>query len=59
MSRVKNSLKNSLFSLMGNVVSYVIAFVAQAMFIMILVTEYLGLNGLFTNLLSWSIFVFC
>ena len=52
MSRVKNSLKNSLFSLMGNVVSYVIAFVAQAMFIRILGTEYLGLNGLFTNLLS-------
>lgn len=52
MSRVNNSLKNSAFSLLGNIVSYIIAFVAQALFIKILGTEYLGLNGLFTNLLS-------
>ncbi len=50
--RTNNSIINSIVTLMSNILSFVIAFVAQAIFIRILGTEYLGLNGLFTNLLS-------
>lgn len=50
--RTSNSLKNSLTSLLGNIISYGIGFVAQAIFIRLLGAEYLGLNGLFTNILS-------
>lgn len=50
--RTENSIKNSIFSLLGNIVSYIIAFIAQAIFIKILGAEYLGLNGLFTNVLT-------
>lgn len=51
-SRTGNSIKNSLTSLIGNGVAFVIAFIAQAIFIKLLGAEYLGLNGLFTNILS-------
>ena len=50
--RTDNSIKNSISSLVGNMISYLVAFVAQAIFIRILGAEYLGLNGLFTNVLS-------
>ena len=50
--RTDNSIKNSISSLLGNMISYLAAFVAQAIFIRILGAEYLGLNGLFTNVLS-------
>lgn len=51
-SRTNNSIKNSLTSLIGNGISFIIAFIAQAFFIKLLGAEYLGLNGLFTNILS-------
>ena len=50
--RTSNSIKNSITSLIGNIFSFIIAFIAQAVFIKVLGTEYLGLNGLFTNVLS-------
>lgn len=50
--RTSNSVKNSITALIGNAFSFIIAFIAQAIFIRILGTEYLGLNGLFTNVLS-------
>ena len=57
--RTSNSIKNSVTSLAGNAFSFIIAFIAQAIFVRILGTEYLGLNGLFTNILSMlSIFEF-
>lgn len=50
--RTSNSIKNSITSLLGNIISYAIAFISQAIFIRLLGAEYLGLNGLFTNILS-------
>ena len=55
--RTQNSIKNSLTTLIGNGISCIIAFFAQMIFIKILGVEYLGLNGLFTNILTmFSIF---
>ena len=50
--RLKNSLKNMLTSLISNLLTIIIGLVAQAIFIKILGTEYLGINGLFTNIIS-------
>lgn len=50
--RKENSIKNSISSIFSNIITMVISFVAQAIFIKTLGTEYLGLNGLFTNILT-------
>ena len=50
--RTSYSIKNSITSIVGNSISFIIAFISQAIFIRILGAEYLGLNGLFTNILS-------
>lgn len=52
MSRVENSVKNFSFAMVGQVFGLIISFIARIFFIRALGTEYLGLNGLFTNLLS-------
>lgn len=46
------SVKNSITSLISNLVATVLGFIAQACFIRVLGAEYLGLNGLFTNVLT-------
>ena len=51
-SRTSNSIKNSLTSLISNITAIFVGFVAQAVFVRILNAEYLGLNGLFTNILT-------
>lgn len=50
--RTKSSLKNTFFAMLTNLVTILIGFVAQAIFIKILGVEYLGINGLFTNIIS-------
>ena len=50
--RTSNSIKNSITSFVGNSLSLIIAFISQAIFIRLLGVEYLGLNGLFSNILS-------
>lgn len=50
--RTENSIKNSITSVISSIVSMVIGFIAQAIFIRILGAEYLGLNGLFTNIFT-------
>lgn len=50
--RKKNSIKNMLASMGSNIVTIIIGLVAQAIFIKILGEEYLGLNGLFSNIIS-------
>ena len=55
--RTSNSIKNSITSFVGSTISCLIAFVSQAIFIKILGVEYIGVNGLFSNILSmFSIF---
>lgn len=50
--KTKNSIKNSIAAMFANLVTILIGFIAQAMFINILGTEYLGINGLFSNIIS-------
>ena len=50
--RKVNSLKNALAAILSNIVSIIMGLVSQAYFIKILGEEYLGLNSLFTNILS-------
>lgn len=50
--RTSNSVKNSITSVISYVIAIVIGLVAQALFIKVLGEEYLGLNGLFSNILT-------
>lgn len=50
--RTEKAIKNSITSMIGNIISFLVSFIAQAIFIRILGAEYLGLNGLFTNILT-------
>ena len=52
-SRVKNSVFNLLFSLLGQIANIIAKFLVRTVFVYILGNEYLGLNGLFTNILSF------
>lgn len=52
MSRTKNSVRNLSYALIGQVIGFVVSFIARIFFIQILGREYLGLNGLFTNVLT-------
>ena len=49
--RTDNSIKNSITSMISYMVKIILGFVGQTLFIRILSIEYLGLNGLFTNIL--------
>lgn len=50
--RSKNSIKNVIMAFIMNIVTILVGFISQKIFINILGTEYLGLNGLFTNVIS-------
>lgn len=50
--RSQNSIKNTIVSILMSIITILIGLVTQKIFIKILGTEYLGLNGLFTNILS-------
>lgn len=50
--RSKNSIKNAIMAIVMNIVTILIGFVSQKIFINTLGTEYLGLNGLFSNVIS-------
>ena len=51
-SRLVNSLRNTIFSILGQGMSILLSFAVRFVFIRCLPTEYLGLNGLFTSVLS-------
>ena len=50
--RTKNSIKNIFVSTIAQVINMVLSFVTRTIFIKLLATEYLGLSGLFTNVLA-------
>ena len=50
--RIANSFKNMIGSISSNFVTILLGFVAQLIFIRVLGTEFLGINGLFTNIIS-------
>ena len=52
MSRTSNSIRNFLFGTAGHFLGYLFNFITRKIFVVYLSVEYLGLNGLFSNILS-------
>ncbi|WP_426350920.1 lipopolysaccharide biosynthesis protein [Alloiococcus sp. CFN-8] len=52
MSRVKNTSKNFIFSVISTLLSSVLGFVSRTVFIRVIGITYLGANSLFTNIIS-------
>ena len=52
MSRIKSSLKNTIFGLVGMICSLIVSFATKSVFVRLLGAEYNGVNGLFTNILQ-------
>ena len=52
MSRLKMTVKNIFFGYMASIVTMLFAFVSRTVFIRLLGATYLGVNGLFTNVLG-------
>lgn len=50
--RSKKSIKNLFFAVGGNVINILITFISRTFFIKLLGNEYLGINGLFSNILT-------
>ncbi|WP_396150049.1 lipopolysaccharide biosynthesis protein [Flavobacterium sp.] len=51
-SRISNSVKNISFGLLTQVTQMILGFVSRTIFIQYLAIEYLGVNGLFTSILT-------
>lgn len=52
MSRARKSIINFIYAILGQGLGLIISFISRIFFIRILGSEYLGLNGLFTNILT-------
>lgn len=52
MSRTKSSILNFTCAMIGQILVMIVSFVSRMFFVRILGNEYLGLNGLFTNILT-------
>ena len=52
-SRTGNSVRNLMFSMIGKMADLIARFVLRTVFIQTLTQEYLGLSGLFSNILSF------
>ena len=50
--RLINSIKNAIIAFIMNCITIIIGFIAQKIFVITLGNEYLGINGLFSNILS-------
>lgn len=51
-SRTVNSIRNTMFGAISQVINTILSFIARTIFIKTLGAEYLGVNGLFTNILT-------
>src|SRR5574344_861644 len=52
MARVKNTINNTIWAFVGQGIGIIVSFISRIFFLRILGGEYLGLNGLFTNILT-------
>ena len=50
--RIRNSMINTITSLVSNAIALIVSFVAQKFFLKFLNVDFLGINGLFSNILS-------
>lgn len=51
-SRTKKSARNVAFTLIARVITLILGFISRMIFLRFLSTEYLGINGLFSNVLT-------
>ena len=51
-SRIKNTIRNTLYGVCGQIISYIFNFAYRTVFIHVLSINYLGVNGLFGDILS-------
>ena len=51
-SRIKNTTINSTVAIISKILTFLLQFICRTVFIKVLSTEYLGVNGLFTNILT-------
>lgn len=52
MSRTRNSIYNMFFGVLGKIITLIIQFIVRTVFIHYLGVEYLGIGGLFSNILT-------
>ena len=52
MSRTKNSARNVVVAALGQILIILTGFIARKIFVMFLDAEYLGVNGLFSSILT-------
>lgn len=52
VSRIKNSMRNTLFAAIAFVIKMLLQFAVRAVFVRYFVVEYLGINGLYSNILN-------
>lgn len=52
MSRLKYATKNIFFGYISSIISILLGFISRTVFIYLLDSKYLGINGLFTNILG-------
>lgn len=50
--RIRNSMINTITSFVSNAISLIISFISQMFFLKLLNVDFLGINGLFSNILS-------
>lgn len=51
-SRTKNSIRNSSYSIITQALTVIMDFIVKTIFIAVLGSEYLGINGLFSNIIT-------
>lgn len=56
MSRTENAIKNAGFGIMFKILNTIVSFVSRTIFISVLGSTYLGINGLFTEVLGFLSF---
>lgn len=52
MGRIENAIRNIFFGTLGNLFTIILGFIARTIFIRTLGITYLGVNGLYTNILT-------
>lgn len=50
--RIENSIRNIKYNVVAQIINLIIQFINRTIFIMVLGKEYLGINGLFSNILT-------
>ena len=52
MSRTQNAIKNAFFGILSKIINLIFAFASRTVFIYVLGNTYLGVNGLYSEILN-------